>query len=1487
MLLERIYLEEVCHSMEDLAYANGKPVEVVEGKRRTRRAKEPELEEKLRCSTPLPEECVMTRYCAVCGVPYNSVEDHIQSRKHQKLIGEDANYIALNGSLNGFLHTNTIPFLNLNGIDAIGVHETSLDDLPPPLVPPPSSNGRRGAMRRTRAASMMHERPTRACTTQPRSPPPSAEVTPLPPNSHHHLRSRRTVNYAVDEDSLHEDEGKEFRSAMTASTPTATVSTTAPTTTAIATRGFTKRARSEEKQSTNQKTYYKVEVLTSRQRSLKEQQSTKRQQSQSPKREKDDEKDKGLIVKFKKLRNSELIRLNNEATNFLFPKKEESSSDEEEDQNGDDGSVINIESSTEESVLSCHELDSNGKIKTEDDASMDSTASSATKKKRRRTQAEAFILDNQKYYKFETPGSRLRYHGSYLPTIVKSPNHGGADKQCDSTDSTGEKRIPREHKVKVDNYKFSFEREPYNNAVMAAFKRQDTGRQKYTYFTFWDPFIMPYQMPYITPLDPRACRAYYREVLRYLQEPASAPEAEEAAESSNALTDCSASVASSGDVVGLHDEDSKMSMATTLSSAESAPEEDAAGATTTTAGVKGKKKKRTNAELLQSFTVGKNPRKSPRQHASTLAILSSFLQQRKRRPRNIEIDVPSAPLPTIAEETPKEAEVPKETAPAAQSQEVSALSPQNDSQSSPVTNKSPHRMPRRQAKAKIDYFSIAQSIDDELDTALKDENLAMLEADLERLGRMQEEEKDEFAVDFHACRINVSEIMQLYEEEKKKETVRSCRRFFTNNQPRMAPGRKPGKKRRMNLTEIDYEGTVEELAYRICLFLNGLEDAYEEDEELDETEDEEEARSTQTGYVNGEEIEEKFERMNLPRRDAFALIFCGTHDMPLRGKQADEGVLLDLLKLRIDSGDNKLKSHFEKCRRNAIYTSPRIQNELINLCGEVIQENVISEVRKTMAYSILADETADVSGKEQLSIGVRFYDESKSKIREEFVGFVELKAQNASAIAEAIDNFLISSNLSKEDCVGFGFDGCSTMAGKEGGVQAILRKKYPRALYFHCSSHKLNLVVNDANAVPEIRNTVATVKDVITFFRESTTRRNYAPNLSRLCETRWSEKYKSIRKFSQHFSELVKSLETLSVEGNYATRKSAYQLHSAVTKPVFIVSLQTIAKYSAVIEPVVNALQAKSIDMISVGKHIKNIKDILRNDREFPDRISNEILQKARAVAMDLNIEISVPRLAHKQTHRSNPPSDNDNEYWRRSLIIPYIDSLISSLNIRFSQENTPAFALSRLHPLYMTKTSIADLHKNAESFQEFYNLDITGELNLWHNLWVTKALSDDQLKDIEVVDLFKEANIFYPAVRKALIILSTIPCTTATVERSFSTLRRVKTSNKRGKDKDDNSTADSASVKDSSEDERMITAAQPTVTALKPLQTAKQKTTKVNHRSNKVTHCTPQTSLSKNKLTNGGTANIPELQPYVFVHKLDGSKVSVSCYLLELLNNY
>ena len=67
------------------------------------------------------------------------------------------------------------------------------------------------------------------------------------------------------------------------------------------------------------------------------------------------------------------------------------------------------------------------------------------------------------------------------------------------------------------------------------------------------------------------------------------------------------------------------------------------------------------------------------------------------------------------------------------------------------------------------------------------------------------------------------------------------------------------------------------------------------------------------------------------------------------------------------------------------------------------------------------------------------------------------------------------------------FDGCSTMAGKENGVQKLIIDQYPKAKFFHyCCSHRLNLVINDLNAVPEFRNTVGIVKQFIKFFREST-----------------------------------------------------------------------------------------------------------------------------------------------------------------------------------------------------------------------------------------------------------------------------------------------------------------------------------------------------------------------------------------------------------------
>lgn len=67
----------------------------------------------------------------------------------------------------------------------------------------------------------------------------------------------------------------------------------------------------------------------------------------------------------------------------------------------------------------------------------------------------------------------------------------------------------------------------------------------------------------------------------------------------------------------------------------------------------------------------------------------------------------------------------------------------------------------------------------------------------------------------------------------------------------------------------------------------------------------------------------------------------------------------------------------------------------------------------------------------------------------------------------------------------------------------------------------------------------------------------------------------------------------------------------------------------------------------------------------------------------------AMPRIVGRQQHRSNHTAESDSEFWGKSLVIPYLDSIIVSLEIRCGEENTPSFALMKLHSGRMLATSI------------------------------------------------------------------------------------------------------------------------------------------------------------------------------------------------------
>jgi hypothetical protein len=106
------------------------------------------------------------------------------------------------------------------------------------------------------------------------------------------------------------------------------------------------------------------------------------------------------------------------------------------------------------------------------------------------------------------------------------------------------------------------------------------------------------------------------------------------------------------------------------------------------------------------------------------------------------------------------------------------------------------------------------------------------------------------------------------------------------------------------------------------------------------------------------------------------------------------------------------------------------------------------------------------------------------------------------------------------------------------------------------------------------------------------------------------------------------------------------------------------------LESITQSLQAIESDLLKVSNHVQEIINILVLHRENSVSIFEDILTTANNVADEINVELSIPRQAKKQTLRGNRPNDSINEYYRRSIFIPYVDSLISSLQSRFSDEH-------------------------------------------------------------------------------------------------------------------------------------------------------------------------------------------------------------------------
>ena len=177
--------------------------------------------------------------------------------------------------------------------------------------------------------------------------------------------------------------------------------------------------------------------------------------------------------------------------------------------------------------------------------------------------------------------------------------------------------------------------------------------------------------------------------------------------------------------------------------------------------------------------------------------------------------------------------------------------------------------------------------------------------------------------------------------------------------------------------------------------------------------------------------------------------YLARQSLPLRGNWKEEekseydSNFFQLLKLRCED-DPKLAEWMDK--KSNKFLSPKIQNEILQIMALQILRDIAKNIQSAEIDSILVDEIADTSNKEQMVLCMRWVDENLIP-HEEFIGLHARPDTSADEIVAIIKDILLRMNLRIENARGQYYDGASSMSGKRSGVVTQIKSLNRKCLY--------------------------------------------------------------------------------------------------------------------------------------------------------------------------------------------------------------------------------------------------------------------------------------------------------------------------------------------------------------------------------------------------------------------------------------------------------
>ena len=413
---------------------------------------------------------------------------------------------------------------------------------------------------------------------------------------------------------------------------------------------------------------------------------------------------------------------------------------------------------------------------------------------------------------------------------------------------------------------------------------------------------------------------------------------------------------------------------------------------------------------------------------------------------------------------------------------------------------------------------------------------------------------------------------------------------------------------------------------------------------------------------------------------------------------------------------------------------------------------------------------------------------------------IEEPRLTGEVIGNAIVDVVKRCSLSMEAVVGQSYDGASVMSSTAVGTCSYVKQYCQYADYYHCSAHALNLTLVHASKIPVVRNMIGTVKAITTFLSTSNKKKivlasvlqqssshTNGGRLQSLCETRWVERVTALEKFVANYVHIVRTLMAISRWQDHEAKGKAMSLFKAITDSTFIITLFCCVATTTNIDVLSKTLQQESTCLQNAMGHVQDIIATLEDDRSNSEQRFKKIMQWVKDTVACLKIEIVPPRVCNRSTQRANPNVTSPLDYFRVTVYIPFLDMVLQQLKFRFNEKSKFAGLFDILLPskcynddameeqfeqLWSTYSSL--LHANNVQPEDIRGMNALAQYRQWVMKW-KREFSEKSPADHTTT--MQHCNVYvYPTIHALLTIASILPVSTATVERSFSSLRLLKT---------------------------------------------------------------------------------------------------------------